>query len=68
MKSLKKVLAIQGGLMVFLAVLGLAKKNKLLKSREAMIMGSLGLLFIQASGLIDITQKIEKKDLKKKGA
>lgn len=68
MKSLKKVLAFQGGLMVFLAVLGLAKKNKLLKSREAMIMGSLGLLFIQASGLIDITQKIEKKDLKKKGA
>lgn len=68
MKSLKKVLAFQGGLMVFLAVLGLAKKNKLLKSREAMIMGSLGLLFIQASGLINITLKIEKKDLRKKGA
>ncbi len=61
MKTLKKVLALQGALMLLLSVLGLFKRNKVLKSREAFLLGTMGLIFLELAGLIKTEAKNTKK-------
>ena len=65
MKELKNGLAIQGLLMLFLAILGLAKKNKFLRQKQAVLYGILGFASIAASGYINKDYKFELKKRKK---
>lgn len=63
MKELKKALAIQGLLMLAVALLGFSRKNRFLNRKESFLFGLLGLTSLEASGFLKsgITMKTKHK-------
>ncbi len=59
MKELRQGLVLQGFLMLFLSILGLGKKTRVIPQKQAILYGILGLASIAASGYVKSDYKIQ---------
>lgn len=59
MKTIKKVLAIQGAFMLAISILATFRKGALIKKKEALVFGIFGLFSLQLAGLIEPGEKVE---------